>query len=157
MGRLIQLVDWLLLSLLHCTPPTLPPFLTHLTQRLLSFKEIKSFCSPRLKTSEKDEGNCWLSSECNLRFSCILCDAINSPSPSLVNVSSWLLFFCNFLKQRRRSGGENESKKWFEKHIRQQNVFFAFPGWSTTPLNFIVVSRGLCHQSCKKQTKKKRK
>jgi hypothetical protein len=45
----------LALSLLHCTPPTLPPFLT---QRLLSFKEIKSFCSPRLKTSEKDEGNC---------------------------------------------------------------------------------------------------
>jgi hypothetical protein len=96
MGRLIQLVDWLLLSLLHCTPPTLPPFLTHLTQRLLSFKEIKSFCSPRLKTSEKDEGNCWLSSECNLRFSCILCDAINSPSPSLANVSSWLLFFSTF-------------------------------------------------------------
>lgn len=100
----LTLVALSLYTTTHSLPPSSPNVYYHFNQL--------SHCSPRLKTSEEEEeGNCWLSSECNLRFSCILCDAINSPSLPR-SLSSLLFFsiFCNWDVDQEEKMKENGSK-----------------------------------------------
>lgn len=139
----LTLVALSLYTTTHSLPPSSPNVYYHFNQL--------SHCSPRLKTSEDEEGNCWLSSECNLRFSCILCDAINSPS--LPRSLSSLLFF--FLFSVIETSIRRRRWKKMVRKSDKKKFCLSFVYGIPNPLNLIVVSRGLCHQSCKKKTKTK--
>lgn len=114
----LTLVALSLYTTTHSLPPSSPNVYYHFNQL--------SHCSPRLKTSEDEEGNCWLSSECNLRFSCILCDAINSPS--LPRSLSSLLFF--FLFSVIETSIRRRRWKKMVRKSDKKKVLFEFCEWN---------------------------